>query len=106
MITEKDLQEAIAECEGKRNPSADTCLKLAAFYTIRDKMYPSKKDDEDKKVEMPRYSYAGEPEQTDFRQAIIGVDAELFVDVMDELMSTLKELMPRLYDGVMRRLEN
>ena len=40
MITENDLQEAIAECEGVRNPTANTCLKLAAFYTIKDKLYP------------------------------------------------------------------
>ena len=35
MITEMDLQEAIAECQGKRNPNADTCIKLAAFYIIK-----------------------------------------------------------------------
>ena len=39
MITEKDLQEAIAECEGQRNPNANTCIKLAAFYTIRQHMF-------------------------------------------------------------------
>jgi hypothetical protein len=42
MITEKDLKEAIAECEGERNPNANTCIKLAAFYTILDNMYGEK----------------------------------------------------------------
>ena len=41
MITEQDLQAAIAECEGVRNPTSNTCLKLAAYYTIKDKMYPN-----------------------------------------------------------------
>ena len=39
MITEKDLQEAIAECQGERNPNANTCIKLAAFYTIRNELF-------------------------------------------------------------------
>ena len=104
MITEHDLQEAIAECEGKRNPSTDTCVKLAAFYAIKDRLYPSK-DQQEEPVISPRYSYAAEPiPQSEFRQAILGVDEEEFLSVMDELMSTVKTLMPRLYDGVMRKL--
>ena len=34
MITEQDLLEAIAECQGQRNPNANTCIKLAAYYII------------------------------------------------------------------------
>lgn len=37
MIKLEDLEEAIAECQGQRNPNADTCIKLAAFYTIKRK---------------------------------------------------------------------
>ena len=40
MITKHDLQEAIAECEGQRNPTANTCIKLAAFYTIKQHLFP------------------------------------------------------------------
>jgi hypothetical protein len=29
MIRLDDLREAIAECEGEREPKADTCIKLA-----------------------------------------------------------------------------
>ena len=39
MITEKDLQEAIAECQGQRNPNASTCIKLAAFLTIQKELF-------------------------------------------------------------------
>lgn len=103
MITEHDLQEAIAECEGQRNPSSSTCMKLAAFYTIRDKMFPAKQEE----VEvMPRYSLSSGLAESDseFMQAVRGVDDEVFLSIMDELMTTLQALMPRLYDGVMRKL--
>lgn len=107
MITEHELQEAIAECEGQRNPSANTCLKLAAFYTIRDKMYPSERNVE---VEKPSYSYsrsAGPMDaDTEFLQAVARTDQGEFLLIMDELMSTLQTIMPRLYDGVMRKLIN
>ena len=38
MIKKDDLYEAIAECNGERNPNASTCIRLAAFYTILDHM--------------------------------------------------------------------
>ena len=105
MITEYDLQEAIAECEGQRNPTANTCLKLAAFYIIKDKMYPAIQEE---RVEMPQYSYAmstdvKEP-QSEFMQMIDGMNPSEYLNVMDELMTTVKALIPKLYDGVMRRL--
>ena len=44
MITEYDLAEAIAECEGQRNPSISTCMKLASLYIIKDKKFPEEKE--------------------------------------------------------------
>ena len=43
MFYEKDLNEAIAECQGKRNPDANTCIKLAAYLTIKNALYPEEK---------------------------------------------------------------
>lgn len=106
MITEQALQEAIAECEGQRNPSANTCLKLAAFYTIRENMFP-------KKQEPNFYSMQSEPmtnekveyeSKTEFGQVVSGMNVNEVIPVMDELMTTLKVLVPKLYDGVMRKL--
>lgn len=102
MITEQDLQEAIAECEGTRNPNASTCIKLAAFYTIRDNMFPK-----------PTYSYSFAPEpktietdnETEFKRAIQGRDYEEVIDIMDELMGVLNDIYPKLYNGVMDRLK-
>lgn len=104
MITEHDLQEAIAECEGQRNPSSSTCMKLAAFYTIRDKLYPVKQEEV---KTMPGYSMSSGPVEpdTEFMQIARTLDQQTLLVIMDELMTTLQALMPRLYDGVMRRLK-
>ena len=108
MITEQDLQEAIAECEGVRNPNANTCIKLAAFYTIQQHMFGEARDGTE-------YSYAPSPNSSqeivvdyigdsEFSQAISGKDAWDMWSIMDELMSTLAVLNPRLYEGVMRKI--
>ena len=102
MITEKDLEQAIAECQGERSPNANTCIKLAAYYTIKKALYGE-----------PTYSFAaGKAENTidydsgtEFTRAINGRDPEEIWPVIDELMTTVQALMPRLYDGVMRKLQ-
>lgn len=104
MITEKDLQEAIAECKGQRNPNANTCIKLAAYYTIYDHLFPKDAPDvPDIRISgaSPSIFYDGE---SDFAKAIRGKDVNDIMPVMDELMVTLQAMHPRLYDGVMRKL--
>lgn len=107
MITEQDLQEAIAECEGQRNPNANTCIKLAAFYIIRDHMFGDQRESEG-------YSFASMPPlggniveyegDSEFANAISGLNSDVVWPIMDELMQSLSVLNPRLYDGVMRRI--
>lgn len=109
MITEQDLREAIAECEGERNPNANTCIKLAAFYTIRNELYP--KGDNVQPVGYSNgYSYAEAPVSYDsgseFGTVVNGMEWDDVLAVIDELMDTLKVMMPRLYDGVMRKLRD
>lgn len=113
MITEKDLQEAIAECQGQRNPNANTAIKLAAFLTIQKELFGA-----------PTYSYAQQPEtqidisgedqeqdfvgdygDSEFLQAVSGRESSETWHIMDELMETLKIVMPKLYDGVMRQID-
>lgn len=103
MITEKDLQEAIAECKGMRNPSANTCMKLAAYYTIHDHMFG--------KIENVNYSYAAAPSKdleyesdSEFFDIIKKKDINDVISIMDELMITLKTINPRLYEGVITKL--
>lgn len=102
MIKRDDLLEAIAECEGARNPNSHTCMMLSAFYTILDHM------DDKPKID---YSFAPAPQEestynsgTEFSDAVQGKDINHLLEIMDELMSTLQVLHPRLYDGVMIKI--
>ena len=114
MIKEADLLEAIAECEGQRNPTASTCIKLAAFYTIRRELF----GEDPAGDAYPRgFSMAMAPEPKDpdpdsegydsgspFSEAIRGKYLPDCLAVLDEMMEALQVLNPRLYDGVMRKL--
>lgn len=108
MITEYDLQEAIAECQGVRNPNANTCIKLAAFLTIRKELYGEK----DEKAEIPMYSFDPPADtiayhgDTEFAQMIEGRKPEDVWPIIDELMSTVQVIQPRLYDAVIRKIKD
>lgn len=111
MISERDLLEAIAECQGERNPNANTCIKLAAFLTIKNELYGKAEPEEcTPSYPQPSYSYSAGPaieysSDTEFSQIINGKDPSQVWPIIDELMSTVQALMPRLYDGVIRRLQ-
>lgn len=100
MIKEEELLDAIAECQGQRNPNANTCVKLASYYTILDHVV--------KREERPTYSFAPEPKiyssDTEFGKKIQRMDVYDVLNVMDELMTTLSVINPRLYEGVMSKL--
>ena len=107
MISERDLDEAIAECIGQRNPTASTAIKLAAFYTIRREMYGQKNEPE------TGYSFAPPPGDTDtvsitgeseFARAIRGRKQEDVWPVIEELVLTVRAIYPRLYAATMREL--
>ena len=111
MITETDLQEAIAECLGRRNPDANTCIKLAAFYTIRRELFGEEKD----AGPLPGYSFLPDPQpsaeplirndsDSDFARAIDGRRQDEIWPLMDEMMDTIHAIHPRLYNAVMGRL--
>lgn len=105
MIKEEDLLEAIAECQGQRNPNASTCMKLASYYIIQDHLGGKQEE-----PPVPQYSYDSGPEEatydsgTEFSDRIQGMDINDVLAVMDELMTTLMVVNPRLYAGVMRKL--
>lgn len=107
MITEKDLREAIAECEGERKPNASTCIKLAAFYTILENLYGRNAES------ISGYSTAVSASDdmeyltdSDFSQIVGDIGMKKAFPVIDELMATLSVLDPRLYDSVMRKLDS
>lgn len=106
MITEQDLLEAIAECQGQRNPSSQTCIKLAAYYTILNNLHQTS----DTPVSHGGYSRSSSPHtenaveytsNTDFAKIINGKSASTMWAIVDELMSALMYLNPKLYNDAM-----
>lgn len=106
MITENDLKQAIAECHGERHPNANTCMKLAAFYTIQDHMSGT--------PDIPALSFAAAPvpyegikyqSDTAFSRAVSGKDADSVLEVVDDLMQALQVLSPRLYRITMEKIK-
>lgn len=113
MITRQDLEEAIAECQGQRDPNANTCIKLAAFYTIRDAMFGEKVVQLSSTQDYSRSPAPMESNETlerygdsEFLEVVEGKCPEDVMLVMDELMETMQVLQPRIYDSVLRKIMN
>lgn len=105
MITERDLDEAIAECVGRRNPDANTCIKLAAYLIVKDHLYPHESLPEghsyasgDKSMDK---SYESD---TELSEAVQGLSLADVMPVFDELMDALKVLNRTLYEATLRKL--
>lgn len=108
MIREEDVREAIAEMQGQKNPNANTCIKLAAYYIIQDHL---KKPEQTQPTysEMNSYynkesnvvEYQGDSE---FAKAINGRTPDKIWPVVDELITTIQVIHPRLYNGFMGKL--
>lgn len=117
MIYEKDLDESIARYQGDVNPSIETCRKLAACLIVKKELFGKPEQLPTPEVSPAvGYSYADAPAEpvetaidyysdTDFSRAIDGRPSADIWPIMDELMSTLQVLQPRIYDSVMRRLQ-
>lgn len=99
MLSKEEVARAIAECE-KTAENYQNCEKLATFYTIFDHLYSEKSE----KTETEVKEVIGEYGDTPFLQGIAGKDAREAWLLMDELMSTLSLLTPRLYNGILSRL--
>lgn len=94
LITRKDLLEAIEKCQGQKNPNANTCIKLAAYYTILDH---TPEDD-------PGYSYASKPSNSEFMSIIKNKNVDEVIATMDDMMEELQTIAPKLYYETMERL--
>lgn len=110
MITEKDLRAAIAECQGARNPNANTCIKLAAYYTILNTLYPELKQDP---VEVgysmaPSYDDFVPYTQTEseFISVCMGKDILSVLEVLNEHMEAIKLLYPKEYDSIIEKIKD
>lgn len=117
MYTKHELLDAIDEIsEGKH--SIQNCEKLAAIYTVLDHLYPENTENPqklglnnqimgysfDNKVETENNSVVGRYGNSDFLKVISDKDTRSMWLLMNELMDAIMVLDPRLYDSIMRRL--
>lgn len=100
MITRRDLDEAIEELEAK-NPSMEGCIRLAALYTVRAHLFD---DGDSYGATPPVEEVIGTHGDSEFLQMISGKNADSVWSVIDETMATLKLMEPRLYAGVLRKI--
>lgn len=93
MISEREINNAIAECEENASSFKD-CEKLSVLYAVRDGMYGQQRPQ----------AVAAYDSGSEFMRAINGKDWNAILAVIDELMDSVKAINPRLYDAVMRRI--
>ena len=94
LITRKDLLEAIEKCQGQKNPNANTCIKLAAYYIILDHT----------PEDNPGYSYMSQPSNSEFINLIKSRSVDEVLLIMDDMMEQLQVVAPKLYYETMERL--
>ena len=99
MVSKRELEKAIAECE-RGDQDFASCQKLATLYEVHDHLYGDNSPTVKTEIETVIDDYG----DTEFLTTIRGADAEHVFMVMDELMSTLQLINPRLYAGVMRKM--
>lgn len=101
MVSKQELLEAIQELE-EQGASLQTLGKLSTLYTVLDHCY-----------QMPPQARAVEHEEeiigdygdSYFLQAVRGKDAYAVWQLIDELVSTLEVLEPRLHSSFINKLE-
>ena len=96
MITIHDLDEAIAECNGQKNPDANTCIKLASYYTIKKELENVSRETP-AELDQVRYYSEAEPELWN------GKTLTELIPLLDELMDALYVLNPKLYNSFMNK---
>ena len=94
MITAEDLRQAIADCQGVTNPTAQTCIKLASYYILLDRFQDTR-----------TYGQDAYTSSTNFGRAIAGRDVTRVLRIIDSLMTTLQTVKPNLYDAVMSEVQ-
>lgn len=104
MITENDLREAIAACQGERNPTSSTCIKLAAYLTILDSMEPKEEPERGYSMAPPTEPIIQTTGDSEFAEKVNGRKlADIFPEV-ESLVEAVQVVNPRLYASFMARL--
>lgn len=118
MITERDIDQAIAECQADRDPRAWTCIRLAAFLIIKRELFggPEQLPTGYHLPLIQGASFATATQSTEeqtihytsktaFGKAIDGKRAADIWPIIDELMSITHDLYPQIHDRVMELVQ-
>ena len=104
MITEKELIQAIEQCEAEPiTPSK--IAKLADFYIIYDHLFGEPFDYGYSKKTTPE-SVIETSGNTEFLNAVNGKPTQKVLDILNELMEATKALHPRMYDSVLQKISD
>ena len=103
MVAERELIQAIEECE--QDPiTYNNIEKLANLYTVYGHLYGSKAHSYESRETVE--NTIGEYGDSEFLLLVRGKNANSVWSILDELLEVLKVTNPRLYDGVLRKLDN
>lgn len=104
MITERELLRAIDECQQEPITSSKRGT-LADLFVIYDHLFGE--------PIQSSYSYANKVENiiytngdTEFLATVNGKDTKKVIAIMDELMEATKTLHPRMYDRVIKKIND
>lgn len=112
MVDVREIDGAIAEIENSEL-TMTRVKNLAALYVVKNQRLADASHSP-KKAELQepvRYYEAAEPSTravaggSEFLQVVSNVDTTAALNVLDELMSALYVANPKVYNGVMRKLE-
>lgn len=104
MITEKDLLQAIRECE-KEPITASKVSKLADLYIIQDHLFGYDNG----------YSYAPQKSvenvieingNTDFLNLVNGKNSEKVWAIVDEVIEVVKTLHPKMHQSILDQIRD
>lgn len=101
MFSKSQLLDAIEELES--SPATfQNAEKLAVFYQLYDHLYTRKEPE--KIIETVGEVTINKYGASEFLTAIEGQEADQVWPIIDELMTTIKALQPRLYEATMDRI--
>ena len=95
MISIDELNKTILDLETNRDTTYATCERLAWLYIVRDHLT--------QKMSKEPLTLAGESE---FLMAVNGKCGDAVWKIMDELAEAVKLLHPRVYESVIKKLND
>lgn len=105
MITEKELIDAIRQCE-KEPVTQSKIARLADFYIVYDHLFGDPYGGDYYSAAKPPETTLTTNRGTEFLAAVDGKDAEKVWAIINELVDVVRALHPRVYDGVLEKLNN